>query len=116
MPSPDYTDRGKSALSLPYAVGDAIVDAVRAVCAKWAAQKKREDRDRAAALRRREALSAAAKPERITVKAAAWHFMREAYLKASANGTLPANARQIMYAARRQILGICCVEQGAVSG
>ena len=29
--------------------------------------------------------------------------MEHAYLKASANGTLPANARQIYYAARRPI-------------
>jgi hypothetical protein len=32
--------------------------------------------------------------------------MEAAYLKASANGTLPANARQIMYAARPQILAL----------
>jgi len=30
--------------------------------------------------------------------------MEEAYLKASGNGTLPANARQIMYATRGKIL------------
>lgn len=33
-------------------------------------------------------------------KDAAYHVMPEAYLKASAGGTLPANARQIMYVAR----------------
>ena len=35
---------------------------------------------------------------------AAWTVMEDAYLKASDNGTLPAKARQIMYAARGQIL------------
>jgi hypothetical protein len=34
------------------------------------------------------------------VKEAAFHVMEEAYMAASANGTLPANARQIYYAAR----------------
>ena len=34
------------------------------------------------------------------IKEAAWAVMEEAYLKASDNGRLPANARQIMYAAR----------------
>ena len=44
-------------------------------------------------------------PDRtITTKDAAWTVMEEAYLKTSKGGTLPANARQIMYAARTQIL------------
>jgi hypothetical protein len=34
------------------------------------------------------------------IREAAFQVMAEAYLKASANGTLPANARQVMYAAR----------------
>lgn len=38
------------------------------------------------------------------VKAAAYKHMKTAYLKASADGMLPANARQIMYAARPLIL------------
>ncbi|RAL98402.1 ATP-binding protein [Agrobacterium sp. MS2] len=40
----------------------------------------------------------------LSIKDAAFEIMEEAYLKASANGTLPANARQIMYAARPYIL------------
>lgn len=40
----------------------------------------------------------------LSIKDAAFEIMEEAYLKASANGTLPANARQIMYAARPWIL------------
>jgi hypothetical protein len=44
-------------------------------------------------------------PDRtITTKDAAWAVMEEAYLKTSNGGTLPANARQIMYAARTRIL------------
>jgi hypothetical protein len=39
----------------------------------------------------------------VTVRDAAWQTMEKAYLKASANGTLPAHARQIMYAARSYI-------------
>ena len=41
---------------------------------------------------------------RVTVKEAAYEVMEQAYLKASNNGTLPANARQIMYAARPLVL------------
>ena len=40
----------------------------------------------------------------MSVADAAWTVMEEAYLKASDNGTLPAKARQIMYAARGRIL------------
>jgi hypothetical protein len=42
----------------------------------------------------------------ISIKEAAGRIMEEAYLEASAGGTLPANARQIMYAARGAILGM----------
>ena len=41
---------------------------------------------------------------RYFIKWAAYDVMEEAYLKASANNTLPANARQIMYAARPLVL------------
>jgi hypothetical protein len=36
----------------------------------------------------------------VTIKDAAYQVMEQAYMRASANGTLPANARQIMYQAR----------------
>jgi hypothetical protein len=53
----------------------------------------------------RQAHTRAARPERgISTKDAAWLVMRQAYLAASAGGTLPANARQIMYAARPDVL------------
>jgi hypothetical protein len=53
----------------------------------------------------RQAHARAARPEQaVSIKDAAWHVMRQAYLAASADGTLPANARQIMYAARPDIL------------
>jgi len=42
--------------------------------------------------------------DRITVKEVAWEVMEAAYIKVSAGGKLPANARQIMYAARPEIL------------
>jgi hypothetical protein len=39
----------------------------------------------------------------MTIREAAWLVMPRAYLKASSGGTLPAHARQIMYAARGEI-------------
>ena len=43
-------------------------------------------------------------PTMMTLKDAAWLVMRHAYMKASGNGKLPAKARQIMYAARGDLL------------
>ena len=49
----------------------------------------------------------------VSVRDAAWQIMKEAYLKASANGTLPAHARQIMYAARPHIQATADRDLGA---
>ena len=45
-------------------------------------------------------------PRQISIKDAAWSIMEAAYLAASDDGKLPANARQIMYSARPSILEI----------
>jgi hypothetical protein len=42
----------------------------------------------------------------MATKAAAWFVMADTYMKASSGGTLPANARQVMYAARGRILAL----------
>jgi hypothetical protein len=78
----------------------AIFDAVRSVTSAWARQRKAEEREVARLSRRRDALI---RSRRMTVRKAAWRVMPQAYLKASSNGTLPAHARQIMYAARGEI-------------
>ncbi len=79
---------------------DAIIGAVQGVTKKWAKQRKREERERSAHLNRRIAMT---RYRTVTLKDAAWEIMEEAYMKASAGGTLPAHARQIMYAARGHI-------------
>ena len=78
----------------------AIIGAVEAVTNKWAKQRKREEREASA---RRNRYFRMTRSRSISVKEAAWQIMEKAYLKASANGTLPAHARQIMYAARPHI-------------
>jgi hypothetical protein len=79
-----------------------LANLILKAAAKWKKQRTAEIRDRSAALRRREALRPRYRP--LTLKDAAASVMEHAYLKASANGTLPANARQIYYAARGPIL------------
>jgi DNA topoisomerase VI subunit B len=101
-PRLDFLDRGKSRVSLPHAVSEKLTDMVVAVTAKWTKQKKAEIREHNAYLRRRDAMVGRDRPT--TIKEAAYGAMEAAYLHASANDTLPANPRQIMYAARPAIL------------
>jgi hypothetical protein len=54
-------------------------------------------------MRRRDAMTSY---RRLTIKDVAYQVMEEAYMKASAGNTLPAAARQIMYAARGRIQDI----------
>jgi DNA topoisomerase VI subunit B len=95
----EYTDRGKSAVVIPFELAGEIRELVTGVTKKWAKQRKAEERSAAAAANRRYVFKAA----RYTIKDAAYEIMEAAYLKASGNGLLPANARQIMYAARGYI-------------
>ena len=103
-PRVDYLDRGKSSVSLPRPPGKAIIGLVEGVTKRWARQRKAEERDESARLRRADRLIHRDRPT--SIKAAAYSVMEQAYLAASANGTLPANPRQIMYAARPDILAI----------
>ena len=78
--------------------------AIEAVTAKWAKQRRAEERDRNARLRRADAIKAVQTPRKRTLKEVAYEVMEQAYLRASGGGTLPAKARQIMYKARPLIL------------
>jgi hypothetical protein len=79
---------------------ESILEAVLDVTKSWAKVRKDEERHRDRLWRRREML---VRPPRETIKDVAWAVMAGAYAKASAGGTLPAHARQIMYAARGEI-------------
>ena len=87
---------------------DQIIGAVQAVTGRWARQRKAEERHSNAEANRRDAM---VRRRRVTIKEAAYDAMPAAYAKASANGTLPALARQIMYAARPAILARTGQEQ-----
>ena len=78
----------------------AIIGAVQSVTAKWAKQRKAEERRIAARARRWDVMTYS---RSITIKDAAYDAIPAAYMKASANNRLPAKARQVMYAARGTI-------------
>ncbi len=77
----------------------ALSNLVTGVTKKWARQRKREERSRQAASNRAYVF----RHRRATLKDAAYEVIEQAYRKASGDGRYPANARQIMYAARGYI-------------
>jgi hypothetical protein len=79
---------------------ETIIGVVEGVTKKWATQRKAEERHASAARRRPTVFRCS---DRVTIREVAGRVMRQAYLKASSNGTLPAHARQIMYTARGPI-------------
>ena len=81
----------------PRNIANDILDAVETATSKWTRQKKSEERHPGMVRYR---MSRMTKEPRTSQKEAAWQIMEEAYLKASANDTLPALARQIYYQAR----------------
>ena len=78
-----------------------IINAVKTATKKWSKQRRAEERQASAAFRRRESMC---RTHRVTQRDVAFDVMETAYKKASANGTLPTRPRQIMYAARPDIL------------
>lgn len=82
----------------------ALTALVEGATAKWAKQRKAEERDAGARERRNDRLIYFRRP--LNLREAAFRVLPQAFMTASANGTLPANARQIYYAARPKILEI----------
>src|SRR5262245_13954969 len=85
----------------PRNIADDMIDAVETAARKWTRQKKSEERHPGM---RRYRISRMTKEPRTTQKEAAWQILKEAYMAASGNGTLPALARQIYYQARPKIM------------
>jgi hypothetical protein len=83
-------------------VAKTIADMLAKSTDRWAKQRKAEIRDANARWRRADRMSRRERPFDQTEAAAL--VLPKAYLVASANGTLPANPRQIYYAARPEML------------
>jgi DNA topoisomerase VI subunit B len=101
-PGLQATDRSKREVALPAEMEDALQALVLKVAEPWTKLKAKV---------RREGKHLALQEERerrqhrpMSVKEAAWQVMEAAYMKASNQGSLPANARQIMYSARPDII------------
>jgi hypothetical protein len=82
----------------------ALEVAIKSVTSEWKAAKRQADRQDRVQSQQLERLRKANRRYQWTIKDATFDVMEQAYLRASANGTLPANARQIMYAARPNVI------------
>jgi hypothetical protein len=101
-PRLDATDSGKTAVVLPGEITTAMAAVVQKVTQRWTKMKKTARRTS-----RREAQEAERERRRhrpMSTKQACDQVMEQAYLKASDQGRGPANARQIMYAARPWVI------------
>lgn len=103
-PKFSFTDRGKSKVVLSYELKESLQKAITTVSKDWTKQQKHRRRNEKATERELIELTKANKTKPMEGKEAAYSCMEKAYLIASSNGKLPANARQIMYAARPTIL------------
>jgi hypothetical protein len=90
--APTMNDRVNATLA------ERLEDLVIGVTKPWAKQRKAEERQASARANRRARLVRAS--DYYNFKSAAFEVMKQAYMAASANGTLPASARQVMYQAR----------------
>src|SRR5262245_25756964 len=103
-PRPPFTDRGKSRMALPNEICAALEKCVGLVTKKWMKLKRQADKNNRLNERQLEEYQESKKQRTLSVKEAAYQVMARAYMQASAGGTLPANARQVMYAARPLII------------
>jgi hypothetical protein len=103
-PRPDFTDRGKGRLNVPVQVVEAFEACLRSVARDWKKEKRRADREDRLRANQLERMRKARRARQVSIREAAYAVMERAYMKASGDNTLPANARQIMYAARPLVL------------
>jgi hypothetical protein len=84
----------------PRDMANDIIAAIREGTKKWTRTVKAEERTPAVRGYRRSRMT---REKGVSFKEAAAEIMEDAFMKASGNGRFPANARQIMYAARPYI-------------
>jgi hypothetical protein len=99
-PELKFTDRSKSALTLPDSLRQELGKALERVTKEWTSLKKNRER-----LSRQEVEQLKQrKPRHLSIRDAAYQIVERAYQETSDNGRYPANARQIMYKARPLVL------------
>jgi DNA topoisomerase VI subunit B len=113
IPRPTLRERGKQALALPEDIEYALEPSITAVTKEWTAAKRSAYRSHKADARAEEELRKLTRAQYPGIKEVAYQLMPEAYQAASGQGRYVAHARQIMYAARPQILAMIHPDRAA---
>jgi DNA topoisomerase VI subunit B len=101
-----FTDRGKAHATLPKEIRGAVEGAVEQATREITKLRKRQRRE-ARQFSERERQRLLQKPAGLKVKAAVWKVMAEAHAHVTGGVPgAPAEARQMMYAARKRVLGL----------
>jgi len=102
-PKLNFTETGKGALVLPDSILSALEKCLISITKTWKQAKRKSNQENQV---RQQDLERLRNKQRshLTIKDATYQVIEQAYMLASANNTLPANARQIMYAARSLVL------------
>lgn len=95
----NFLNRAKSSVSLSDDIEESLAEAITSVTKTWTKLKKQ---NRGGRIQQHDFKGQ--HQRLLNLKEASYQVMEEAYLKASAGGRLPANARQVMYAARPLVL------------
>jgi hypothetical protein len=88
-------------------MSDDFEQAFVAVTKVWTKQKNLAARQERMSARQIESMRKQRRAQTWTIKDACYHVMADAYASASTSGRYPANARQVMYAARPLVLQLC---------
>ena len=89
---------------MPVDLSAALTDSIQSVTRDWTKAKRQADRQSRVTERELERLRRARSAQQLNVKQAAYSVMEAAYQQVRGPRGLPANARQIMYAARPHVL------------
>jgi DNA topoisomerase VI subunit B len=102
-PALTFMEHSKGSLALAPDVLEALAVALRFISKDWKKAKIAAGRKERVQQRELEKMRKV-RHRPVSIKEAAYEWMETAYLKASADNSLPANARQIMYALRPYVL------------
>jgi hypothetical protein len=98
-PRLNFTDLGKTQLSLPSEIACELRKVIEKITAEWHKQRQREERDARAAPRRQDALE---RSRRTTIKDSVYAHLADVYPETA--GEVGARSRQLFYALRPLVL------------
>lgn len=108
-PAFEFLGKGKNKINLHHQIFEDLKGRISIISKQWTDAQKKKRREQKAKFNE---IVKARKPDKsMTQRKAAFKVMEEAYLKASTRNTLPANFRQVYYAARPEVLSLAEIDK-----